>query len=54
MMEHEKPKEQRLHKGIFDCGKNILANERISSFFRGNSSNVLRGFGQTTMLVMYD
>lgn len=42
------------YKGSIDCGRKILANEGIKSFFKGAGANILRGVAGAGVLAMYD
>lgn len=54
MMESGKALEDRKYKGTIDCGQKILAQEKITGFFKGNLSNFWRSIGSSLVLVLYD
>lgn len=53
-MQSEKPKEQWLYKGTFDCAGKILKKEGVKSLFKGAGANALRTVGSAMVLVLYD
>lgn len=42
-MESEKPMEQRLYKGTFDCARVILAKEGVAGMYKGVLADIVRG-----------
>ena len=42
------------YSGSIDCGRKILADEGIKSFFKGAGANVLRGVAGAGVLALYD
>jgi len=42
------------YNGSIDCGRRILADEGIKSFFKGAGANVLRGVAGAGVLTLYD
>jgi len=42
------------YNGAFDCGGQILKNEGITSFFKGNGANILRGVAGAGVLSGFD
>ena len=42
-MESEKPMEQRLYKGTFDCAKVILQKEGLGGMYKGMLADIVRG-----------
>lgn len=53
-MQSEKPKEQWLYKGTFDCAGKILKKEGFNALFKGAGANALRTVGSAMVLVLYD
>jgi len=53
-MQSEKPKEQWVYKGTFDCAGKILKEEGMTSLFKGAGANALRTVGSAMVLVLYD
>jgi len=53
-MQSEKPKEQWVYKGTFDCFTKILKEEKWTSLFKGAGANALRTVGSAMVLVLYD
>lgn len=54
MMAGRKGKEEIQYKNTIDCWKKVAQQEGVNGFFRGALSNVLRGFGGSLVLVLYD
>jgi solute carrier family 25 (adenine nucleotide translocator) protein 4/5/6/31 len=54
MMQSEKPVEEHLYKGTFDCFKKVMKDEGITAFFKGAGANALRTVGSAMVLVLYD
>lgn len=52
-MQSEKPPEQWLYKGTFDCAGKIMRDEGLSAMFKGAGANVLRTVGSALVLVFY-
>ena len=42
------------YSGSIDCGRKILADEGVKSFFKGAGANVLRGVAGAGVLALYD
>lgn len=42
------------YSGSIDCGRRILAEEGIKSFFKGAAANILRGVAGAGVLALYD
>jgi solute carrier family 25 (adenine nucleotide translocator) protein 4/5/6/31 len=53
MMQSEKPKEEWLYRGAFDCMGKVLKNEGPTAFFKGAGANALRTVGSALVLVLY-
>jgi len=53
-MQSEKPKEQWVYKGTFDCFTKILKTEGPTALFKGAGANALRTVGSALVLVFYD
>jgi len=53
-MQSEKPKDQWVYKGTFDCAGQILRNEGVTAMFKGAGANALRTVGSALVLVLYD
>lgn len=48
-------RDEILYLGSFDCAKKIYSSEGgMIPFYKGGLSNILRGFGGSLVLVMYD
>ena len=39
---------------MFDCGKQVIAQEGVASLFKGAGANILRGVAGAAVLSMYD
>jgi len=52
-MEAEKPVNQRLYKGAWNCFTRIVKDEGSKALFKGAGANVLRGTGAALVLVLY-
>jgi len=53
-MQSEKPKDQWLYSGSFDCLTKILKEEGSKALFKGAGANALRTVGSALVLVLYD
>jgi len=53
-MQSEKPKAEWLYSGTMDCFKKIIADEGVTSLFKGAGANALRTVGSAMVLVLYD
>jgi len=53
-MQSEKPPEQWVYKGSFDCLTKILREEGTRALFKGAGANALRTVGSALVLVFYD
>jgi len=53
-MQSEKPPEQWVYKGTFDCFKKIVTEESSAALFKGAGANALRTVGSAMVLVLYD
>jgi len=53
-MQSEKPKDQWLYKGTFDCFNKIMKEEGVTAMFKGAGANALRTVGSALVLVLYD
>merc|ERR1712146_154462 len=54
-MQAEKPVEEHIYKGTFDCLKKIAAEEGIGpGLFKGFIANALRSVGGAMVLVLYN
>ena len=53
-MQSEKPKAEWLYQGTMDCFKKIIAEEGVTSLFKGAGANALRTVGSAMVLVLYD
>lgn len=54
MLESEKPKENRIYKGSFDCFKQVLAKEGTKGMYKGMVPELFRGVGGSLVIVAYD
>merc|ERR1719360_39944 len=52
-MQAEKPINERLYAGAFDCLGKIIKNEGSKALFKGAGANILRGTGAALVLVLY-
>jgi len=52
-MQSEKPREDWLYKGTFDCFGKIVKDEGLSALFKGAGANALRTVGAALVLVLY-
>jgi len=52
-MQSEKPVEEWVYKGTFDCFNKIMAEEGTGALFKGAGANALRTVGSALVLVMY-
>lgn len=52
-MQSDKPKEQWVYKGSFDCVNKIIKEEGPAALFKGAGANALRTLGSALVLVMY-
>jgi len=53
-MQSEKPKEQWVYKGTFDCFSKVWRDEGMRALFKGAGANALRTVGSALVLVLYD
>merc|ERR1711941_78803 len=54
-MQAEKPVEEHIYKGTFDCLKKIAAEEGIAAgVYKGFVANAFRSVGAALVLVLYD
>jgi len=53
-MQSEKPREEWVYKGTFDCLGQITRNEGLTALFKGAGANALRTVGSALVLVLYD
>jgi len=53
-MQSEKPVEEWIYAGTMDCFKKIIAEEGVTSLFKGAGANALRTVGSAMVLVLYD
>jgi len=53
-MQSEKPKEQWVYKGTFDCFAKVWRDEGMRALFKGAGANALRTVGSALVLVLYD
>jgi solute carrier family 25 (adenine nucleotide translocator) protein 4/5/6/31 len=53
-MQSEKPKEQWVYKGTFDCFGKVVKDEGATALFKGAGANALRTVGSALVLVLYD
>jgi solute carrier family 25 (mitochondrial adenine nucleotide translocator), member 4/5/6/31 len=53
-MQSEKPKEQWVYKGTFDCFTKVVKEEKWTALFKGAGANALRTVGSAMVLVFYD
>lgn len=54
MLQSEKPVDQRLYKGSFDCFNKVLANEGLAGMYKGMIPELFRGVGGSLVIVCYD
>lgn len=54
MLQSEKPVEQRLYKGSFDCFNKVMANEGFAGMYKGMIPELFRGVGGSLVIVAYD
>ncbi|KAJ3260842.1 hypothetical protein HK103_007405 [Boothiomyces macroporosus] len=52
-MQSEKPINERIYNGTFDCFKKIVKNEGVTALFKGAGANVFRSVGAALVLVLY-
>lgn len=52
-MQAEKPMNERIYSGAFDCLRKIMAKEGTAALFKGAGANILRGTGAALVLVLY-
>jgi solute carrier family 25 (mitochondrial adenine nucleotide translocator), member 4/5/6/31 len=52
-MQAEKPIDQRLYSGAWDCFVKIANKEGSKALFKGAGANILRGTGAALVLVLY-
>jgi solute carrier family 25 (adenine nucleotide translocator) protein 4/5/6/31 len=53
-MQSEKPREEWVYQGTFDCLGQIVRKEGTSALFKGAGANALRTVGSDLVLVLYD
>merc|ERR1711998_780244 len=54
-MQAEKPKEEHIYNGTFDCLKKIAAEEGVAAgVYKGFVANAFRSVGAALVLVLYD
>jgi solute carrier family 25 (adenine nucleotide translocator) protein 4/5/6/31 len=53
-MQSEKPKDQWVYKGAFDCLGKVTREEGMRALFKGAGANALRTVGSALVLVLYD
>jgi len=53
-MQSEKPRDQWVYRGTFDCARVIIKDEGTTSLFKGAGANALRTVGSAMVLVLYD
>jgi len=53
-MQSEKPKDQWIYKGTFDCFTKVAREEGMQAIFKGAGANALRTVGSALVLVFYD
>jgi len=54
MLESEKPKDQRVYKGSWDCFKQVFAKEGTKGMYKGMVPELFRGVGGSLVIVCYD
>jgi len=54
MLESEKPKEQRVYKGAFDCFGQVMKKEGLKGMYKGMVPELFRGVGGSLVVVLYD
>jgi solute carrier family 25 (adenine nucleotide translocator) protein 4/5/6/31 len=54
MLQSEKPVEERLYKGSFDCFFQILKKEGNKGMYKGMVPELFRGVGGSLVIVLYD
>jgi solute carrier family 25 (adenine nucleotide translocator) protein 4/5/6/31 len=54
MLQSEKPVDQRLYKGSWDCFKQVLKNEGTKGMYKGLVPELFRGVGGSLVIVAYD
>lgn len=54
MLQSEKPVEERLYKGSFDCFSKVLKNEGLAGMYKGLIPELFRGVGGSLVIVAYD
>lgn len=54
MLESEKPVDQRLYRGSFDCFAKILKAEGVKGMYKGMIPELFRGVGGSLVIVIYD
>jgi len=53
-MQSEKPKENWVYSGTFNCFSKVMRDEGITALFKGAGANALRTVGSALVLVLYD
>lgn len=53
-MQSEKPRENWIYKGTFDCATKVVKEEGLRALFKGAGANALRTVGAALVLVFYD
>lgn len=54
MMQSGKPTDQIVYQNTRDCITKLYNSEGLKGFYKGSMCNLLRGFGSTIVLVMFD
>jgi len=54
MLQSEKPIEQRLYKGSFDCFNQVFKKEGVKGMYKGMIPELFRGVGGSLVIVCYD
>ena len=54
MLESEKPKSERIYKGVVHCFSDVFKKEGFAGMYRGILPELVRGVGGTLVVVIYD
>jgi len=54
MLESEKPKENRIYRGSFDCFVQVFRKEGTKGMYKGMVPELFRGVGGSLVIVAYD
>jgi solute carrier family 25 (adenine nucleotide translocator) protein 4/5/6/31 len=54
MLQSEKPVNERIYKGSFDCARQVMAKEGFKGMYKGMIPELFRGVGGSLVIVAYD